>query len=338
MDVLDRRRFLQCMGWAAGLAMGGRTCAATAAGSFPAHPLSLLVPYPACGSSDAAARIIADSLEGRLGQTVAVENVGGATGLIGSQKFLDSPADGYTFLQGTINEVFLVPALNEAARYKPNDFSLAAPLADINLVLLVRKDIPVDTLDEFLDYAGRLDRDVGLTYATSGVDSLFHLMGEALAARLNLPFLHVPYKGVSAALQDLVGGQIDFSLQAYQSRFEGLREQGRIKILSSFSAVLPPPMQHIPLISQSRLVPDFEYTIGEGYYFRPQVPQDRVAVLRKAIGEVLNVPGIRTRLESEGRIVARSIDSQDAADQIFARQRRMVAELFKRVARKPIDG
>lgn len=336
MPAFSRRHFLQCIGGGAVLAASAQVHAAK--GDFPDRPVSLVVPYPAGGASDAAARILGDSLSRVLGQMVTVDNYGGATGLIGSQKFLDLPADGYALLHGSINEVFLVPALNEAARYKPADFTLAAPLGEVNLVLLVRQGIPVDTLDAFLDYAGRRDKDTALTYATSGVDSLFHLMGEALAARLDLPLLHVPYKGVSAALQDLAGGQVDFALQAYQSRFEGMREQGRFKILSSFSTALPPPMRRIPLISQSRLIPDFEYTIGEGYYVRPQVPQDRVAVLRKALGEVLSAPDIRTRLESEGRTVAQPIDSQDAADRIFERQRRMVAALFERVGRKPLGG
>lgn len=339
MPAVNRRRLLWgLMGGAAGLVTAGRFGAVAAAEEFPASPLSLIVPYPTGGASDAAARILADRLGRILSQAVAVENVGGATGLIGSQKFLDAPADGYTFLQGSINEVFLVPALNEAARYTPDDFRLAAPLGEVNLVLLVRQGIPVATLDEFLDYARRRDKATALTYATSGVDSLFHLMGEALAARLGLPFLHVPYKGVSAALQDLAGGQVDFALQAYQSRFEGMREQGRIKILTSFSTMLPEPMRHIPLISQSHLIPDFEYAIGEGYYVRPQVPSDRVTRLRQAIGEALGDPAVRGRLEAEGRTVAGSIDGQGAADRIFERQRRMVAELFERVGRKPVGG
>lgn len=335
MPAFNRRRFLQYAGCLAGWSIGSRIPVA-AAERFPADPLTLVVPYPAGGASDAAARIVAESISRSLNQTVVVQNVGGATGMIGTQKVLDEPADGYTFLHGSINEIFLVPALNEAARYKPRDFKLIAPLSEVNLVLLVGNGIPASTLDEFLEYAKRRDQDTPLSYATSGVDSLFHMMGEALSARLGAPFLHVPYKGVPAALQDLASGQVDFSLQAYQSRFEGMREQGRFKILSSFSTALPPAMQHIPLITRSRLIPDFTYTIGEGYYVLRGVPEDRTAALRGAIGAALRESELRKRLEAEGRTVAQPVDSQSAADQVFEQQRAMVAGLLKRVGRKAI--
>ncbi|SCV00752.1 Extra-cytoplasmic solute receptor [Cupriavidus necator] len=331
MASLNRRRFLQYAGLSAGTSvLAGLP--AFAADNFPAKSLSLVVPYPAGGASDTSARIFGESISKSVGQQVVVENYGGGTGLIGANKVLGAPADGYTFFHGSINEVFLAPMLNPAARYKPQDFQLVAPISDANIVLLVRNGIAVDTLDKFLDYA-KQSKGKPLTYATVGIDSIYHLMGDALAARLGVPFLHVPYKGGAPALQGLAGGEVDFAILPYQSSFDSMQQQGRLKVLSSFAKALPPALKHIPLISQSRLVPDFEYSIGGGYFVRQGTPASRVAVLRKAIGEALAKPEIRAKLEAEGRTVAQPINSQEQANQVFDQYMGRVTQLIRNVGR-----
>ncbi|QUN30651.1 tripartite tricarboxylate transporter substrate binding protein [Cupriavidus sp. KK10] len=332
MASLNRRRFLQYAGLSAGTSvLAGLP--AFAADNFPAKSLSLVVPYPAGGASDTSARIFGESIGKSVRQQVIVENYGGGTGLIGANKVLGAPADGYTFFHGSINEVFLAPMLNPAARYKPQDFQLAAPISDANIVLLVRNGIAVDALDKFLDYA-KQSKGKPLTYATVGIDSIYHLMGDALAARLGVPFLHVPYKGGAPALQGLAGGEVDFAILPYQSSFDSMQQQGRLKVLSSFARALPPALKHIPLISQSRMVPDFEYSIGGGYFVRQGTPASRVAVLRKAIGEALAKPEIRAKLEAEGRTVAQPIDSQEQANQVFDQYLGRVTQLIRNVGRK----
>lgn len=260
MTTQTRRCFLQY----AGLTAGSTVLAglpALAEQTYPSRPLSLVVPYPAGGASDTSARIFGESISKSVRQQVVVENYGGGTGLIGANKVLAAPADGYTFFHGSINEVFLSPLLNPAARYKPQDFMLAAPISDASIVLLIRSGIPADSLDKFLDVA-RQNKSKPLTYATVGIDSIYHLMGDALGARIGAPFLHVPYKGAAPALQGLAGGEVDFAILPYQSSFDSMQEQGRLKVLTSFSRSLPAPLKHIPLISQSRQVPDFEYAIS----------------------------------------------------------------------------
>lgn len=332
MPSLNRRRFLQYAGLAAG-SSALASLPALAAESFPTKPLSLVVPYPAGGASDTSARIFGESISKSVRQQVIVENYGGGTGLIGANKVLGAAADGYTFFHGSINEVFLAPMLNPAARYKPQDFILAAPISDANIVLLVRNGIAADTLDKFLDYA-RQSKGKPLTYATVGIDSIYHLMGDALGARIGTPFLHVPYKGGAPALQGLAGGEVDFAILPYQSSFDAMQQQGRLRILTCFSRTLPPALQHIPRITQSRQVPDFEYAISGGYFVKHGTPADRVAVLRKAIGEALNKPEIRAKLESEGRTVAQPIDSQAQASQVFDLYMARVTQLIRSVGRK----
>lgn len=329
MNTFTRRHFLQSTGAACTMA----ALPAWAADAFPTKPLSLVVPYPAGGASDASARIFAESFTQSLKQQVIVENYGGGTGLIGANKVLSAPADGYTFLHGSPNEVILPPMLNPAARYKPGDFVFAAPITTASIVLLVRNGIPAGTMDEFLDYA-RAQKDKPLTYASVGIDSLYHLMGDALAARLKLPFLHVPYKGAAPALQDLAGGQVDFAILAYQTSFDGMREQGRLKIISSFSKDMAPGLKHIAPITQSKQIPDFVHEISGGYFMRKGTPPERVAALRKAIGEAVVKPEIRGRLEAEGRKVAQPTETQAQADAAFKEMIDRVADLLKVLGRK----
>lgn len=329
MQALNRRHFLQSTGAAGALA----GLPAWAADAYPSKPLALVVPYPAGGASDISARIFAESIGPSLKQQVVVENYGGGTGLIGASKVLNAPADGYTFFHGSANEVFLTPMLNAAARYKPQDFTLVAPISEGAIVLMVRNGIAVNTLDEFIGYA-RQNKDKPLTYGTVGIDSMYHLMGDALAAQLKLSFLHVPYKGAAPALQDLAGGQVDFAILPYQSSFDGMQQQGRLKLLSSFSKTLPPVLKHIALISQSRLVPNFEHAIGGGYFVRKGTPADRVAALRTAIGEAVAKPEIRAKLEAEGRKVAQPIATQAQADALFDEQMGRVAQLIQTLGRK----
>lgn len=329
MNTLTRRHFLQSTGAACTLV----GLPAWANDAFPTKPLTLVVPYPAGGASDTSARIFAESFTQSFKQQVIVENYGGGTGLIGANKVLSAPADGYTFLHGSPNEVILPPMLNPAARYKPSDFVFAAPITAASIVLMVRNGIPANSMDEFLDYA-RQRKDKPLTYASVGIDSLYHLMGDALAARLNLPFLHVPYKGAAPALQDLAGGQVDFAILAYQTSFDGMQEQGRLKIVSSFSKDMAPGLKHLAPITQSKQIPDFVHEIGGGYFMRKGTPPDRVAALRKAIGEAVVKPEIRGRLEAEGRKVERPTESQAQADAAFKEMTDRVAALLKVLGRK----
>ena len=334
MTATHRRQFLQYASLLAGSPWLA-TQQAWAADAYPTKPLSLVVPYPAGGASDTSARIFGESIGKSVKQQVVVENYGGGTGLIGANKVLSAQADGYTFFHGSINEVFLAPMLNPSARYTPKDFSLVAPISEAHIVLLARNGLQVDSLDKLIALAKQSGAKP-LTYATVGIDSIYHLMGDALATRVGAPLLHVPYKGGAPALQGVAGGEVDLAILAYQTSFDAMQAQGRLKVLTSFSKELPTPLAHIPLITQSKLVPDFAYTISGGYFVKQGCPADRVTILRNAIGAALLNPEIRARLEAEGRTVAQPTDSQAAANQTFDQYLLRVGELIRTVGRKPL--
>lgn len=299
--------------WVAAIYLAACTAAPWAhAAEYPADkPLSLIVPYPAGGASDSSARLFGVHIAHALGQQVIVENVGGGTGMLGARRVLASPPDGYTFLHGSANEIILSPFLNRAARYKPQDFRLTQPTSEAIIVLLARTDLPVATVDEFITYATRPGAEP-LTYGSVGIGSLYHIMVEYLGRRIGAEFLHVPYRGAAPALQDLIGRQVDFAVLPYQQAMEGMAAQQQLKILTTFSDRLPAPLSGLPLISQSKAIPDFTYTIAAGYYVRRDTPEQAVAILRKAVGYALEQPDLRERMEAEGRLLLQPMDQRDA--------------------------
>lgn len=301
---------------------------------YPSKPLTLVVPYPAGGASDAAARIFAEAIGKDMKQQVVVENIGGGTGLLGANKVLAAAPDGYTFFHGSANEVILAPLLNPAARYRPTDFKFAQPTTEATIVLLVRNGLGVGSLDEFVEHAQR-GKGKPLSFATVGIDSLYHLMGDAMARRIGASFLHVPYKGAAPAIQDLAGGQVDFAILPYQSIMDGMAERGRLKVLTSFSRTLPPTLKHIPAIDASKRLADFEYAIGGGYLVRNETPSEIVDRLRASVGRALKQADVRARLEAEGRTVLEPFATQAQADAYLVAQLDRYTRLLKEIDREP---
>lgn len=314
-------------------AMPGATTAAAA--DFPKQkPLSLVVPYPAGGASDASARLFASLISRDLSQQVIVENVGGGTGMLGVRRVLHNAPDGYTFLHGSPNEVILSPLLNAAATYVPEDMRLVQPITEATVVLLAKSELPVNTLDEFIALA-RAPGAKALTYGTVGIGSLYNIMGDYLGKRVGATFVHVPYRGAAPAMQDLIGKQIDFAILPYQSAMDGMSKNGQLKIITTFSKTLPGPLNHLPKISDSKIVPDFEYTIAGGYYVRKDAPAVAMQTLRVAIGHALADPELRERQENEGKNVLHAMSEQES-DAYFAQQVARYREMVRALNLQPM--
>ena len=333
MTRVSRRHIL---GACAGLTMSPLLPAtAHAQAAYPTKAISMVIPYPAGGASDASGRIYADVMGKALGQPVVVENLGGGTGVIGANRVLNAPADGYTLFQGSGNDTFLAPMLNPSVKFSPTDFRAVMLMSEATLLLLVRNGLPGGSLDEFLTYA-KANTAKPLTYATVGIDSMYHLMGEALGKRIGVEFLHVPYKGAAPALQELGGGQVDFAILPYQASIDGMAQQKRLQVASSFSTALPAALKHIPLITGSKLVPDFAYTISGGYFVRKGTAEPIMARLRESIAVAVNDPAIRARLESEGRMFNAVPKTQAEVDARMDEQVKRYRKLVTDVGRKPL--
>src|SRR5699024_8626765 len=171
---------------------------AQAADNYPDRKVvSLIVPYPAGGASDASARIFNGPIGESLGQTVIVENIGGATGAIAANRLLSMPADGYQIFHGSPNELILPSYVNSAVDYEPEQFEMAHAITDATLVVLIRDGLGVDSLDELIEMAR--DSKQPLTYGTVGTGSLYHLIGEKISQDIGAPLEHIDYRGSASA-------------------------------------------------------------------------------------------------------------------------------------------
>ncbi len=289
---------------ALGLSLG---CLASAlAQGFPNKPVTLMVPYPAGGVSDVIARTLNTTLGKHLGQTVLVENLGGASGAIAAQKVLNSPADGHLIFQGSPNELILAPLSNAAIKHKPEDFRLVQMITVNPLVMLARKDFPPSNADEFLAFARKAaSANKPLTYASVGPGSMYHLLGEHLSKVSGIEMTHVPYKGGAQAIQDLMAGQVDIFMTVYGKGYVQLVEEGKLKAPVGLSADRHDYFRKSPPLQEGAGLKGFVFDMWAGYFVHKDTPEPVVQALHKALSEVANDPAIRAALEDQAMIVPR---------------------------------
>lgn len=276
--------------------------------TYPSKPVSIVVPYPAGGVSDVIARIVSPSLSKKLGEPVIVENIGGASGGIAAQKVLNTPADGYLVMQGSPNELILGPLANSAIKFKSEDFRLVQMIGSAQIAFLVRSDMPIKDVDSFLAYAKKSAQEgKPLSYASVGPGSFYHLLGEQLSKETKIPMTHVPYKGAGPALQDLIGGQIDFFLAPYGKSHDELAKQGRIKLLAMLNAKRLEGVKEYPAISESKGLKGFTYSIWTGYFVKKDTPEPIAQTLNKALAEVLEDPAVKSGLDANSLLIAKPL-------------------------------
>jgi tripartite-type tricarboxylate transporter receptor subunit TctC len=290
----------------AALLLGLGTMSASHAQGFPNKPVTLMVPYPAGGVSDVIARTLNTTLAKHLGQTVIVENLGGASGGIAAAKVLNSPADGHLIFQGSPNELILAPLSNAAIKYKPEDFRLVQMITINPLVMLARKDFPANNGEEFLAAARKAAASGRpLTYASVGPGSMYHLLGEHLSKVTGIEMTHVPYKGGAPALQDLMAGQVDIFMTVYGKGYVQLVEEGKLKAPVVLSAERQNYFKKSPTLQEASGLKGFVFDTWAGYFVHKDTPELVVQALHKALGEVVNDTAIRAALEDQAMIVPR---------------------------------
>jgi tripartite-type tricarboxylate transporter receptor subunit TctC len=273
--------------------------------TFPSQkPVTLLVPYPAGGVSDVIARAVNTSLGKQLGQTVIVENIGGASGGIAAQKVLNSPADGYLIFQGSPNELILAPLSNAAVKYKSEDFRLVQMITINPLVMLARKDFPPSNADQFLSYAKKVASEgKPVTYASVGPGSMYHLLGEHLSKLSAIEMTHIPYKGGAPAIQDLMGGQVDIMMTPYGKSYVLMVEEGKLKAPAVLSAERQESFKNAAPLNDHKTLKGFVFDMWAGFFVHKDTPESVVQTLHKAMSEVANDPQIRASLEAQSMIV-----------------------------------
>lgn len=282
---------------AAALALlSGVPLAATAQG-FPARPVTLIVPFPAGGPSDALARAVALRMGKNLGQTVVIENIGGASGTIGLSKMLRAHPDGYTLGFGTIGTHVANVALFKKLPYDPiADFEPVGMAGSAALILVARSGLPANDLKEFISYAQA--NKATLSYASAGVGSISHYGCVMMLSALKLDITHVPYRGVAPAMNDLMGGQTDFMCDQTTTALPQVAG-GKIKALGVLSRQ---PLKQLPAVATLASLGYSEVDVRSwNAIFAPKgVPKDVLARLSTALAAAVADPELRAQMAAVG--------------------------------------
>ena len=277
-------------------------CVLSAAGAataqtYPNRPVFMVVPLAAGGAADAGARILAPRLSELLGQQVLVENVTGAGGMIGTSRVAKAASDGYQFVYGTVgthayNQTLYKKLLYDAA----NDFTPVALFADSPLVLVVRKDLPVSNLSEFIAYA-KLNQ-TKMQHGSAGTGSSTHLACELLNGAIGVSVTHVPYRSGGQVMQDLIADRIDY----HCGNISYVLPQIESKALKAIAIVTGERAALMPAVATAReqgLV-NFEASNWVAIFLPRRTPTDIVRKLHTATVAAMETPSVQERLNSIG--------------------------------------
>lgn len=264
--------------------------------AYPTRPIRLIVPFVPGGGADNTARFVAGPLGEELGQTIVVENRGGAGGTIGTAAVAQAPADGYTLLYGTPGPLITNRHLMASLPYDPDrDFAPVSLLTKGAYVMAVHKDVPARSVAELIALARA--RPGELSYASAGIGAGSHLSGELLSMRANIRLSHVPYRGTGLALQDVAAGRVTMSIDSYGPMLP-LIQAGNLRPIAVTSAQRMPDLPDVPTVAET--IPGFEVTVINYVCVRSGTPRPIIDRLNQALVRVLASPELRARMVAAG--------------------------------------
>ena len=317
---MKRRALLIASGILAAGAMPG-----TQAQTFPSKPIRLIVPFAPGGSTDVVARLVAEPLSRLLGQTVVVENKGGAGGLIGTMEVIRSVPDGHTLVLASPSITASNPAINPAAGYDPlTDLVPIVNVAAGPTVLSIHPSFPARTFAEFISELMRNpDR---YSYASPGVGGIIHLQMEAFKSLTGTSIQHVPFRGAGPGLIAVVGGQVHVIQDSLPSSQQFLRD-GRLIALAVTAPERRSDLPGVPTFAEVGLA-SLNYQGHFGILGPKGLPKNVVARINLAVRRSVEDPTVRKRLEDNGIVVVASSPEEFAAEikTMFEQAKRVVVE------------
>jgi len=282
----------------AALAAGATVSAAMAASpAWPQKAVSVVVPFPAGGSSDTIARMLAQPLNDKLGQPFVIDNRPGATGAIGATFVKRAPADGYTMLVASIGVFAVNPFLQKNLAYDPaKDFDLLTVAVRAPNVLVANPNFPVKSLPELVAYMKKNPGKV--SFASSGAGSSDHLTAALFWQKSGTEGLHVPYKGGAPAMSDLLAGQVDVSFQNLNAVIQHVRS-GKLRALAITSDKRSALLPEVPTMAEAG-VRDVEVYSWQGVAAPKGLPADVKTRLHGAVVGALREPAMQKKLGEQG--------------------------------------
>ncbi|MGA9008175.1 MAG: tripartite tricarboxylate transporter substrate-binding protein [Xanthobacteraceae bacterium] len=271
------------------------------ADNWPSRPITMIVPFSAGGGVDLSARIQAQRMGELLGQPIVVENVGAAAGMAGSARVAKADPDGYTMLIGNSGTHAYSQSLYKTPLYNSlTDFTPVGLASESPRILIARKDLPAQNLQEFIAYVKA--NQSKMQFGSAGVGSGTHLPCVLLNLAMGVNVTHVPYRGEAPAQQDLIGGRIDYMCSTIQTG-AALAKEGTVKGVAVMSAHRVEIIADLPTTGEQGL-PGVEASVWNAFFLPPGTPRPIVDKLNKAMSDTLDDPAIRSRLEGLGLEIA----------------------------------
>jgi len=273
--------------------------------SYPTKQVKIIVPYPAGGTTDVLARLVAERVGAKLGQAVIVENRGGAGGNIGAEAIWRSAADGYSLLFASAGPLAINKSLYPKLGYDQDTFTPISLVATAPNVLITSSKLPVNNLAQLIAYAKMNPERIN--YASQGIGSTSHLTAEFFNMAAGVKMVHVPYRGSSPAITDVLAGQVEVMFVELSSVLQHIRS-GSVKILGVASKQRNPLLPNIPAIAE--VLPNFTSDTWFGLVAPPKMPPEISNKLSAAVADALLQPALVTALKDLG---LESIGSTPAA-------------------------
>jgi tripartite-type tricarboxylate transporter receptor subunit TctC len=270
--------------------------ATTTFAQYPTRTIKLIVPFAAGGSTDIIARLAAEQMRKELGQVVVVENVGGAAGALGTMQAMNAAPDGYTLLIATVSTMIVYPAAHPKPQYSLDNFVPITNIASMPNLMSVTPSFPAKDLKEFIAV---LKANPGkYSYASSGVGSINHMLGESFQAYSGTKLIHVPYKGSGPGMQDVMAGTVNILFDQFPSS-KPFVDAGKLRGMGAISPQKIPGYPNIETMEEAGMK-GFTDEAWYGLLAPKGVPPEVVARLTDAMKKSLANPELRKRLEDVG--------------------------------------
>lgn len=289
--------YARAAGWATTALMAlaaGPTVAATDA--FPSKPIRVVVGFAPGGGADIVARQLGAQLSKQMGQSVVVENRPGATGTIAASNVAQSPADGYSMMLASQSTMVIAPSMYAKLPFDPlKDFIPVTQVVSMPLVMVVNPSVPAATVKEVAELvrAGKLT-----SYASSGPGGPQHIAGELFNTMSGIKLTHVPYKGESAALTDVIAGNVPVMFANVPVAAPFIKS-GKLKAIAVSSLARAPSLPQVPTVAEAGLK-DFEVLTWYGLFLPASTPRPIAARISDEVAQALKEPGLRARFAEQG--------------------------------------
>ncbi len=260
--------------------------------AYPSRPVKVVVPWPPGQATDLAARIVAQKLQDQLGQAFVIDNRPGAGGSIGSEVAARAPADGYTLLAASSGPISIMPLLQKTPYDAQKDFAPVSLIATVPFALVTHPSFPANNAKEFVAQV-RANPDK-YTFSSSGTGASSHLIGELFNSMAQLKARHVPYKGSAPALTDLIGGQIDYTVETLAGTIGHVRS-GRLKMLGTSFARRTAATPDVPTLAEAADLPGYDIGAWIGYTAPPGTPREILARLSAEIRKAMQAADLKER-------------------------------------------